>query len=283
MSSPARTEVGELTPAEANRLFYASYAKVYDATEFCAHAPEAQRRLREALEPALGVLGPGARVLDAGGGSGNASALMLQRGFEPVLVDVSEEMVARWREKASVLGFEPETQVSSLEQFLAADQRNWDLIVFSSVLHHLEDPVGLLESARRRLAPGGFIVTVFDPLELGSRGIALRKLDYLLWLITRSPGALPGLIRRRLRPAAPGPGEPNVGAIAEYHAVRGISDRAIIEALGRSGLDVVAHQQNHDARFAAVRAIARALRMPTAFSLALRAPSGPAVSAGPDA
>lgn len=267
--------MSELRPVEANRLFYAGYAEHYDAAEFCAHAPEPQLRLREALEPAIAALESSARVLDAGGGSGNASAALHDRGFEPVLVDVSAEMVGKWRAKAAARGFEPEVRVSPLEEFFAAEERRWDLIVFSSVLHHLEDPITLLESAAARLAPGGFIVTVFDPLALGRRGVALRKFDYVLWLLMHSPAELPARIRRRLRPSARAGAEANVGAIAEFHAERGIDDGAIIDALGRAGLGLVSHQRTYDARFAAARTAARVMRMPTAFSLALRAPEGP--------
>ena len=189
-----------LTPAEANRLFYAEHAIDYDATEFCANAALGQQRLRQALAPALGALPPDPRVLDAGGGSGNASRYLFEQGLQPVLVDVSAEMVALWRSKASALGYEPQTQVAELEEFFAEDQRSWDLVVFSSVLHHLEDPGRVLGQVARRLAPGGFIVTIFDPLQLPRRGAILRKLDYLGWLILHARGELPRVVAQRLRP-----------------------------------------------------------------------------------
>lgn len=267
--------MSDLSPAEANRLFYETYAPDYDALEYCAHAPEAQQRLRDAVEPALSALGPDARVLDAGGGSGNVSALIADRGFRPRLVDVSAEMVAQWEEKARARGLEPDTEVAPLEEFFERDDQRWDLIVFSSVLHHLEKPIQLLETATGRLQPGAFLVTVFDPLELRRSRVVLRKLDYLFWLITRSPEQIPRFIARRLRPGGGQAGEDNVGAIAEYHAVSGLDDRAIIDALRANGIEVVAHERTHDARFGLVRAISRATRMPTSFSLVLRRRSAP--------
>ena len=209
------------TPAEANRLFYAEHAVDYDATEFCANAALGQQRLRQGLAPALGALPPDARVLDAGGGSGNASRYLFEQGLQPVLVDVSAEMVALWRSKASALGYEPQTQVAELEAFFAGDQRSWDLVVFSSVLHHLEDPGRLLGQVARRLAPGGFIVTVFDPLQLPHLGAILRKLDYVGWLIVHARGELPRVVAQRLRPGAGSAARVNVAAVAECHAGTG--------------------------------------------------------------
>ena len=262
-----------LTPAEANRLFYAEHAVDYDATEFCANAALGQQRLRQALAPALGALPPDPRVLDAGGGSGNASRYLFEQGLQPVLVDVSAEMVALWRSKASALGYEPQTQVAELEEFFAEDQRSWDLVVFSSVLHHLEDPGRLLGQVARRLAPGGFIVTVFDPLQLPRRGAILRKLDYLGWLILHARGELPRVVAQRLRPGAGAEATVNVAAIAEYHAGTGLDDRALVAALAGAGLQVVTHQRTYDCRFSLTHRLARAMRMPTAFSVVVRAPA----------
>lgn len=265
-----------LTPAEANRLFYAEHAVDYDATVVCANAAVGQRQLREALAPALGRLPAGARILDAGGGSGNASRYLLERGFEPVVVDVSEEMIELWRAKASALGYEPHTEVAELERFFAEDQRQWDLVVFSSVLHHLEDPLGLLHLVVPRLAAGGFVVTVFDPLQVPRRGAVLRKLDYLGWLLVHARTELPRLIAQRLRPHRTEEEEQpvNVAAIAERHAVSGLDDSAIATSLAGVGLEVVAHRRIHDGRFAVTRGLARAMRVPTSFSLVLRRPPG---------
>lgn len=262
-----------LTPTEANRLFYASRANEYDTTEFCVNNPLCKRKLRDALEHALPNLPKDAKVLDAGGGSGNACAFLIEQGFAPYLVDVSREMVAVWERKARLRGYEPRCEVTPLEDFFATDGRRWDLIVFSSVLHHLEDPAELLELAARRLEPGGFIVTVFDPLELRRAGVALRKLDYLVWLITHSARELPRLVAQRLRSRARAVTEENVGAVAEYHAVTGLNDREITTRLTDAGLVVVGHERTYDARYPFIRWLAELMRMPTSFSMATQAPA----------
>ena len=188
-------------------------------------------------------------------------------------------MVALWEQKARARGFDPQSEVSTLEDFFAADSRAWDLIVFSSVLHHLEAPASLLRSAAAHLAPGGFIVTVFDPLELSRAGRWLRRLDYVCWVLVESPGRVPELVARRLRsrPAPEGQHaeDEHLGALAELHAMSGLRDDDLVRALRDSGLELVVHDRICDARFAFFRWLARLLRMPTAFSLVARAAASP--------
>src|SRR5690242_5603457 len=137
----------QLTASEANRLFYADLAAEYDRTERCAFTPGERAKLRGALERALERVGPTPTALDAGGGTGNASSILVELGVEPLVVDVSPEMLAVWRAKATALGHEPHTEASGLEEFLDEGDESWDLIVFSSVLHHLEEPLRVLQLA----------------------------------------------------------------------------------------------------------------------------------------
>jgi SAM-dependent methyltransferase len=266
---------GNLTPAEANRRFYAEYAELSDSTEACANCGFARRRLESALEHALVQLPPDARVLDAGGGSGNASLILVERGFDPLLVDVSPEMVAIWEQKARALGYWPRSEISTLEEFFGADQRRWDLIVFSSVLHHLYEPEALLRQAAASLEPGGFIVTIFDPLKLSRVGLVLRRLDYLCWLLLKSPGHLARRIWARARGGDEGGDGLNTGELAEYHAVTGLDDQVLVRALNDSGMEIVAHECLSDARFGVIRTLARLARIPTAFSLVARSTAPP--------
>jgi SAM-dependent methyltransferase len=267
------TEEGpELAPAEANRRFYAIHASEYDEIERCANDDAPQRQLAAMLERATAELGTDARVLDAGGGSGNASLMLSRRGFRPLVVDVSPDMVALWERKARAAGFEPASEIMPLEDFFAADERTWDLVVFSSVLHHLQDPVALLRAAADRVAPGGFVVTVFDPLRLSPAGFwLLRRLDYICWVLVKSPQRVPGLVKKRLSGDRGTEGD-DFGAIAEFHAMSGLRDDELVGALLNGGLEVLQHERLYDARFSAFRWLARRLRMPTAFSLVARRP-----------
>jgi 2-polyprenyl-3-methyl-5-hydroxy-6-metoxy-1,4-benzoquinol methylase len=265
-----------LTAIEANRLLYRDLASDYDHTEACVVDARQHERLRAALLEALAIVPSPPRVLDACGGSGNASALLVAEGVVPTVVDVSAEMVARWEAKARDLGVEPETHTAPIEEFLAGDERLWELMVFSSALHHLEDPAQVLCAAADRLAPGGAIVTIYDPT-LGDRTLrALRMADWLGDLLVRRPGEFVEVVRRRIarqRRAVAGSAEVHVGRTAERHALGGIDDRELRRRVERHGLEVVVHERLCEARLALVRLALRALRRPSSFRLLLRRPA----------
>ncbi len=264
----------QLSAAEANRRFYEAKAAEYEATEYCTFGEQPQHQLRNLLARAMAAANSPRRVLDAGGGSGNASIQLAALGVEPVLVDVSTAMARRWIEKARRLGIEPRVEIASLEDFFAADGREWDLIVFSSVLHHIEDPTSLMLSAAGRLAPGGTIATIFDPLSSTPMRGLIRRLDYLLWILRNSPASLPPIVARRVGIGKEKGAGDSLGTMAERHAMTGLDDDALVGALADRGLEVVMHERSYHARLGAMRALARILRTPTNFSLVVRRPIG---------
>ena len=148
--------MSSVTPAaDANRAFYAAIAEQYDASEDCVVDPRLKGRLLETLRFALGHLPHGSvpRALDACGGSGNASLMLLELGITPLTVDISPEMLAIYETKARALGFEPQTEIDEIDSFLRRTAHVWDLIVFSSALHHLEDYRDVLSTAMARVRP----------------------------------------------------------------------------------------------------------------------------------
>ena len=90
--------------AEANREFYASAARTYDISEDCVVDPGAPT-LRETLGFAVGRLkvAGAPRVLDACGGSGNVSLMLLQMGMRPITADILH-MLAIHERKARAAG-----------------------------------------------------------------------------------------------------------------------------------------------------------------------------------
>ena len=168
--------------------------------EFCGGDAAPRRQLQAAITQALALIDkPEPKVLDAGGGTGNASLILHELGIGTVIVDASPEMLAQWEAKARSRGIEPATQVADLETFFHEDARTWDLIVISSVLHHLADPAAMLVAAAGRLEPGGAIVTIFDPLSVNRTGGFLRRLDYGCWIAIHAPLTLGAAVMRRVR------------------------------------------------------------------------------------
>ena len=264
------TQTSSVGSAEANRRFYETHAAIYDETEFCAEEL-ARAKLEETLEEALALLPPDPAVLDAGGGTGNASMLLRRAGTGSTLIDASPEMIARWRAKAEAAGFEHDSELADLESFFEHDARTWDLIVFSSVLHHLDDPARVLVEATRTLRPGGVIVTVFDPLRVDRLGLFLRRLDYACWIAMHSPSTLLRALWRRLtgrlRGGSP---EPNFGELAERHAMSGLDDADILRRMESAGARPVKHERIADARYEWITAASRRLDQATHFSFIFR-------------
>lgn len=262
-----------LTAAEANRLLYAHIADTYDASEECITDARLRERLASALARARGEL-PDDRpldVLDACGGSGNASLLLFEFGLQPVTVDISREMLALFARKATAKGYRPDCITAKVEDFLARDPRQWDMITFSSALHHLENVEEVVERALDRLRPGGVLVTMFDPTCVTAVGQRLRRLDYMLHVVLRTPGRLPSLVGARLFAGRTRAGSlRDTGVLAERHALTGIDDIALAERLRARGATVLEHGRYFEGRFALTRALFSALRIPSSFHLMVR-------------
>jgi len=268
-----------LSTAEANRRFYREGAAAYEANEDCLCSERQQARLRSALDDALGLLAPDPLVLDACGGTGNVGTMLQRDGITPVVVDVSPEMTAIWDAKARRDGVVAEIHHAPIEDFFGADDRAWDMITFSSALHHLEDYTQVVLTAGGRLRPGGLLLTIFDPTS-ASRGMrVVRKLDWVGWLVLKNPrgfaDTLVAAARRSAarRSAAPADGAEHVGRLAERYAYTGIDDHALVRTLRGAGLEVLAHERYADARLAPMRFVLRRLERPSSFRLLLRRPA----------
>lgn len=165
-----------ITPATAekiiasNREVHRKEADIYDSMHSEIFGSHEQRRFNSDLESICRHFAAGAaiRVLDLGCGTGNLTLKYLRRGFSVQAVDLSPEMIGRLRAKI------PPAQETKVEIVVAdamvavSDPESldtYDLISFSSVLHHLPDYQLVLQRAMRRLKPGGFIWVCHEPLQ----------------------------------------------------------------------------------------------------------------------
>jgi 2-polyprenyl-3-methyl-5-hydroxy-6-metoxy-1,4-benzoquinol methylase len=277
--------------ADANRAFYARTARWYDGTEPCVVSARLQQALEADLDRIVG--GPlakaphTARALDACGGSGNVASKLLRRGVRVTVCDVSPDLLEIFRLKHAGDDGSVEIVCAEIGEYLARSDAHFDLIVFSSALHHLEDIRGVLTLAFERLNPGGLLFTVFDPTSRQhTLARALTRLDYVAFKIHKQPADVPASILRHVRRTWRGrrrddtAGEElsitddNVGVLAEYHVDRGIDDLDLVRWLRQIGFEVVWHQRYSDARYAATRVLLRWLDEVTMFKLLLRKPTG---------
>jgi ubiquinone/menaquinone biosynthesis C-methylase UbiE len=113
-----------------------------------------QRALREAFLDALDV-GPGARVLDVGCGTGVLTRMLARRpGVAAVVgVDLAPSLLHRARELAADL---PNASFEEGDaRALPFPDASFDAVVFDSALSHIPGPEAALSEARRLLCPGG--------------------------------------------------------------------------------------------------------------------------------
>ena len=258
----------QLSTQEANRRYYAKRACDYDQTEECFVLERYRLRLRRLLKLAIANAQSHDRVLDACGGSGYASLELAAMGVVPVTVDISTEMLRVYESKALAAGLKSRIEVGEIGDFLSKNSRAWDVIVFSSALHHLDDYRAVLAVAGNRLTEGGVVVTVFDPVASGRLTHFVRYADYLLWLAIRHPRTFARRLGLRVR--HPVDGAISVGRLAERHALSGIDDVALAGHLEEKGLEILLHERTFDARLSVVRGLLRLLSRPTGFSLIVR-------------
>lgn len=114
----------------------------------------ARRRILAAVIETLD-LPPGARVLDAGCGSGGNLALLARYGALQAM-----EFDAGARQRACALGFGP-VLAGSLPADLPFAEGSFDLVCLLDVLEHVADDAAALQRLREVLVPGGrLLVTV---------------------------------------------------------------------------------------------------------------------------
>ena len=147
-----------------------------------------QRRFVE-----LGRPRPGLRVLDIGCGTGQSRQLYAQYAAEYTGVDLAEAELARARER-----FPGDRWLCCDARELPFAAASFDLVAFSSVLHHIEDFETALREAHRVLVPGG-TAFAFDPNLLHP---AMALFRYPKSPLYSSKGVSPNeapLLPRRLR------------------------------------------------------------------------------------
>ena len=106
------------------------------------------------------------KVLDLGCGTGYLFLRFLRRGFDVTGLDLSEEMIQVLKNSVS----ENEKNrvhltVGDVEEFFERNQGEFDLVVFSAVLHHLFDYELALKKACQRFKAGTKILIFFEPLK----------------------------------------------------------------------------------------------------------------------
>src|SRR6266513_1120934 len=121
----------------ANVDYYRQIADKYDSYEPYLFDKALQQSLEADVDKIgsyFASLGRAPSCLECGGGTGNLTLKMCERGWGVTVVDISEHMFALLKEKALTKGYSPALVRSPIERYLAATHESFDLVAFSSVL-----------------------------------------------------------------------------------------------------------------------------------------------------
>jgi len=266
---------------EANVAFYLQIAEKYDSYETYLFDPDLQQTLEDDLDMIgshFSSLGRTPSCLECGGGTGNLTLKMCARGWAVTVVDVSEKMLGLLQEKACAQGHSPNLIQGPIERFLEKATEPYDLVAFSSVLHHLYSYLSIVERASKQLSLGGIFYSNYDPLAPKSPfwAGAFDALDTTIAKVLFDPAdVLPG-IRRRLRKFFSG-SDPefgravaSAGDVAEFHVRTGVDDMQIQRVLETNGFSIVKHQRFATGRTAVTRFLNDRLRLLESFKIIAR-------------
>jgi SAM-dependent methyltransferase len=167
------------------------------------------------------------RVLEVGAGHGGFTELALAVGCEVTAIDMSKHSVDELQLR---FGTNPNFRaVYDPDGTLRDIENDYSLLMFVSVLHHVPDYISFLEMTCQRIAYGGALLTLQDPLHY-SRHRTVHRVDraaYLAWRI--SQGNLSNGIQTRLRRIRGILDETNPADMVEYHVVRdGVDEEKIL-------------------------------------------------------
>jgi len=201
------------------------------------------------------------------------------------LVDISPELLEIFRNKCGASGVAPRIVCSEIGSFMLQTSQTFDLIVFSSALHHLENIEAVLTTAFHCLESGGLLYTIFDPTSrsrLQPTTRLLQRLEYFAFKLFCQTGDLPGAVVRRLRRLSSGVSarrksdaalsRATAGMLAEFHVEQGIDDQALVGKLRKVGFEVVWHERYADSRFNLTQRLIERIGDSTSFKLLLRKP-----------
>ena len=181
------------------------------------------------------------KAIDVCGGAGKAAFILAKCGkCQTVLLDSADKMLDIARRKIAKEGI---TSVQPLRDdalsYLKNTSEIFDLVVFSSAIHHFKEPANLIGLAFSRLAEEGVIVILGEPHRLVSSKRYKRAFALYAFLTHAESRreflrSLPKRIAGTYQP-------PDYRDPAEYHAHIGIDDAALKRDLIKQGMEVLVH------------------------------------------
>lgn len=181
------------------------------------------------------------RAADMCGGAGKAAFVLKEcrPNCTVNLVDVSDKMLEIAQKKAEeqkITGVIPwqKDAFAFLEE-----EDEYDLIMFSSAIHHFKDPVNLIRLASERLSEHGLIITIADPTTITKS----KRYKFFEFLASNSEGKknkLKGCFSSKKNNEVAVAVDPDFD-LAEYQTYTGIDDVTLRQNLLKIGLNPLLH------------------------------------------
>jgi ubiquinone/menaquinone biosynthesis C-methylase UbiE len=161
--------------------------------------PEVSELVADRVEAAVG---PAARLLEIGVGTGRVALPLHARGRDIVGVDLSWAMLERYRAKAAAAGLPPPPVLRADAGRLPFRDACVDVVLEVHVLHLVPDWERALDEARRVLVPGGMLLHAGGgAYERGSgspRDQVIRRFDELAFAGGETPRMVGAASRRQV-------------------------------------------------------------------------------------
>ncbi|SDJ53916.1 S-adenosylmethionine-dependent methyltransferase [Ferrimonas sediminum] len=144
---------------------------IYDSSKGKIREAVLMRELTQHILPQLPDACP---VLDAGGGQGQLSLQLAQRGHSILLCDLSREMLLQAQSRAQALGVTDRliTHHSPLQELGSREGGPYPLVLCHAVMEWLEQPQQTLMGLLEQVAPGGYLSLMF----FNYRGMEMHNL-----------------------------------------------------------------------------------------------------------
>jgi SAM-dependent methyltransferase len=184
-------------------------------------------------------------------------------------------MLSLLRKKSQAQGYAPTLIQSSIEEYLELPNEHFDLVAFSSVLHHLYSYELVVERSLRRLRHGGVFYSNWDPLAPKSPffGRLFDSFDTTIAKVLFDPAdVLPGIVRRlrkvfSFNDVEFGRAVASAGDLAEFHVRTGVDDERILHLLQANQFSLVEHQRFATGRTKFTRLLNEHLRLLESFKI----------------
>ena len=194
------------------------------------------------MESLSNRLGRGIKAVDMCGGAGKAAFIMKECNplSEISLVDLSDKMLAVARQRMTTEDVGDIRLIKSDAFSFLETAEQYDLIVFSSAIHHFKDPIRLLVAAAERLSPQGIIITLAEPTTI-IKSTRFKIMTFIFGHKEYKQDVVKGWVNNILSLGETAAADDEFADIAEYQTYKGIDDKALSGQLNSAGLYPLVH------------------------------------------